>query len=292
MTLKLPRATHEGRVKIGKWELHAFNLDNAVRLFDRASFEAVLGVRRGESATKLLEKIADHPLMRTNALSASANVFARPIRFKSLTQGMLQGFDSEELITVCRLLLKAREFGILKATQALRYAQAAESLVVSLANVGLAALIDEATGFQKDRDRDALQALLDKYLNKELAAWAKRFPDEFYQEMFRLKGWKWQGMSINRPQVVGTYTRDIVYARLAPGIVEELEQRNPKDERGERKGRHHQLLTENIGHPALAQHLYAVIAFMRISPNWRKFKSTLQAAFPLKGDQLELGIDD
>jgi P63C domain len=76
---------------------------------------------------------------------------------------------------------------------------------------------------------------------------AKKFPDEFYQEMFRLKGWPWQGMSINRPQVVGYYTRDIVYARLAPGIVEELERRNPKDDKGERRGRHHQLLTDDIG---------------------------------------------
>jgi hypothetical protein len=77
--------------------------------------------------------------------------------------------------------------------------------------------------------------------------------------MFRLKGWQWQGMSINRPQVVGYYTRDIVYARLAHGIVEELERRNPKDDKGERRGRHHQLLTDDIGDPALAQHLYAVI---------------------------------
>ena len=99
-------------------------------------------------------------------------------------------------------------------------------------------------------------------------------------------------MSINRPQVVGTYTRDIVYSRLAPGIVEELERRNPRDEHGERKGKHHQLLTDDIGHPALAQHLYAVLALMRIAPNWRTFKSILQSAFPLKGDQLELGIDD
>jgi hypothetical protein len=164
--------------------------------------------------------------------------------------------------------------------------------VVSLANVGLAALIDEATGFQKDRDRRALQALLDKYLKKEFAAWAKKFPDEFYQEMFRLKGWQWQGMSFNRPQVVGYYTRDIVYAPLAPGIVEELERRNPKDDKGERKGRHHQLLTDDIGHPALAQHLYAVIALMRAASTWKKLCSLIQSAFPRKGDQLELGIDD
>ena len=56
----------------------------------------------------------------------------------------------------------------------------------------------------------------DRFLRKELAAWAKRFPDEFYQQIFRLQGWEWKGMSINRPQAVGHYTKDIVYARLAP----------------------------------------------------------------------------
>lgn len=286
------KATHEGRVRLGKWELHAFNLNNGLRVFDRVSFEAVLGIRVGELSAKRLARIASHPLMRGNPLAQSATLFARPVNFMTIQGISAHGFQAEELIDLCGFLLKAREFGVLRTSPDLRYAQAAEALVVSLANVGLAALIDEATGFQKDRDRQALQALLDKYLKKEFAAWAKRFPDEFYQQMFRLKGWEWQGMSINRPQVVGTYTRDIVYARLAPGIVEELEKRNPKDQKGERKGRHHQLLTDDIGHPALSQHLYAVIALMRASPNWRKFCSLLQSAFPRKGDQLEFNIED
>jgi hypothetical protein len=226
MSSKQPRASHTGRVSIGKWELHAFNLDNGVRLFDRESFETVLGIRRGESPGVQFGRISEHPLMKDHAFARSAGVFERPIRFKTIEGVVTVGYDSEELIGLCRFLLKARELGTLRNLKELRYAQAAESLVVSLANVGLAALIDEATGFQKDRDRRALQALLDKYLKKEFAAWAKKFPDEFYQEMFRLKGWQWQGMSINRPQVVGYYTREIVYARLAPGIVEELERRN------------------------------------------------------------------
>jgi hypothetical protein len=44
----------------------------------------------------------------------------------------------------------------------------------------------------------------------------QEIPNEFYQEMFRLKGWEWKGMSVNRPSVVGKYTNDLVYKRLAP----------------------------------------------------------------------------
>ena len=82
--------------------------------------------------------------------------------------------------------------------------------------------------------KQALQAILDAYLRKELAAWAKRFPDEFYEQMFRLRGWQWKGMKVNRPQIVGRYTNDLVYERLEPGILNELQTRNPKNQRGER----------------------------------------------------------
>jgi hypothetical protein len=71
--------------------------------------------------------------------------------------------------------------------------------------------IDEATGHQEVRDRLALQEILDKYLRKEFAKWAKRFPDEFYIEMFKLKGWEWRGMSVNRPWLVVNYTLMILF---------------------------------------------------------------------------------
>lgn len=45
--------------------------------------------------------------------------------------------------------------------------------------------------------------------------WAKRFPDEFYKQICRLKGWQWRGMKVNRPSVVAQYTTDLVYERLA-----------------------------------------------------------------------------
>ncbi len=65
-----------------------------------------------------------------------------------------------------------------------RIAKAASLLIRGLAYVGIVALVDEATGYQEVRDKRALQSILDKYLRKELAAWAKRFPDEFCKEMF------------------------------------------------------------------------------------------------------------
>jgi hypothetical protein len=110
--------------------------------------------------------------------------------------------------------------------------------------------------------------------------------------MFRLRGWNWPVPSARRPGIVGTYTNDLVYERLAPGILQELETRNPKDDHGNRRGRHHQLLTDDIGHPALAQHLHAVTSFMRASSKWDQFYRMMNRAFPKKGTTIELPFDD
>jgi hypothetical protein len=118
---------------------------------------------------------------------------------------------------------------------------------------------------------------------------AKRFPDEFYKHIFRLRGWQWKGRGKNPPQVVAAYTKDIVYARLAPQILEALEQRNPI-ESGRRKGAHHQLLTDDVGHPALAQHLHAVVTLMRVSKSWEQFKLMLDIAHPKRNDTLQLPL--
>ena len=139
------------------------------------------------------------------------------------------------------------------------------------------------------RSKQALQAILDAFLRKELAAWAKRFPDEFYEQIFRLRGWQWKGRGTNPPQVVAGYTKDVVYARLAPGIIEELERKNPS-EHGKRRAKHHQWLTEDVGHPAIAQHLHAVITLMRVSTSWDQFKLFLDQAHPRRGDTMQLPL--
>ena len=74
---------------------------------------------------------------------------------------------------------------------------AADAIKSALADIGILGLVDEATGFQDVRNRLALQEVFDAVLRKELAAWAKRFPDEFYKQIFRLRDWQWKGRHIH-----------------------------------------------------------------------------------------------
>lgn len=107
------------------------------------------------------------------------------------------GYSAEILPAVCEVWLRAREAGALQKQQ-LGRAQNAEILLRGLAHVGIVALIDEATGYQYDRDRDELHRLLAVYLTEERLAWAKRFPDEFYKQIYRLKEWPWPPNSAQR----------------------------------------------------------------------------------------------
>ena len=103
-------------------------------------------------------------------------------------------------------------------------------------------------------------------------------------------------MRVNRPQVVTKYTNDIVWDRLAPGVREELERLNPKTEQGRRRSRHHQWLTEDIGHSALQKHLNGVIVLMKsvvqAKGGWDEFKRRLQRVFPKINTNLDLPMED
>jgi len=82
-------------------------------------------------------------------------------------------------------------------------------LTRGFALVGISALIDEATGNQDVRARDALHKILEQYISKELMKWAKTFPDEFYRQLFRLRSWRYSFSSIKRPALVGKLTNDL-----------------------------------------------------------------------------------
>ena len=110
-----------------------------------------------------------------------------PIKYYTPNGVIAYGYSGDLIIDYCRAILDARKSRVFEGEVFARYAEAAEALVSSVAKVGIAALIDEATGNQDTRDRDALQVMLDRFLKQEFAAWAKRFPDEFYIELFRLK---------------------------------------------------------------------------------------------------------
>lgn len=283
-----PSATHTGEIIIGGAPIPCAVLSDGRRVVWQREVVGLLtgnkkgGLSRYLSATNMRQFAPEK--FKTGDFDETAIVFEMDGR-------KAHGFEAEDIVDICKMYMLARKAQVLLPSQ-IHLASQAEIIVLSLAKVGISALIDEATGYQEVRDRKALQALLDKYLRQEHAAWAKRFPDEFFKEMFRLREWAYPSVGGTRPGVVGKYINNLVYERLAPGLLRELEAKNPKTATGYRKAKHHQWLSDDVGHPALAAHLHSVIAFMRASSNWQQLIDLMDRAFPKKGDTLPLLLTD
>ncbi len=295
MAEKTLKATHRGVIdKFGELKIPCVVLEDGKRLLTQGGFLTTIGRSRtpkggtGVTVAEIPTFLAADNLK--SYIDDDLRISTIPIRY-FIGKSTRYGYRAELLPQICEVYLKARDNNELRGRQK-NIAERADVIIRALAHIGIIALVDEATGYQEIRDRKALQKILEKYLLKEHAKWAKRFPDEFYQRIFDLKNWQWKGMKVNRPSVVGKYTKDLVYERLAPGVLAELEKLNPPNEKGVRKSRHHQWLTEDIGHPDLQRHLAMLIALMRAASNWGKFMRSVERALPKKGDMIPLPIDE
>lgn len=278
------KAKYTGELHIGNKILGCAVLEDGTRVLTQSGILSALGRSNQPSSVEktgfgqlpaFLRGKHIEPYISENLRKAIA-----PLVFKPLHGGRdAYGYKAETLPLVCDVFLDARANGTLPANQ-LPIAKHCEILVRGLAHVGITALIDEATGYQYERARDALEEILTKFIAKELAQWVKTFDDEYYKELFRLKGLNYTNISNKRPKYFGHYTNDIVYRRLAPGILEELKSKAVSNGKVS-KIHHHRWLTRDFGHPKLREHIAAVTALMKASENWDQFKIMLNKVKPV-----------
>lgn len=270
-------------LKIGNIEIPCYVLEGDIRVLSQRGLQTGIGmsISGGTAGEQRMPRfIASLKEKGIETKDLTARIQA-PIRFIPPGGGSIAyGYEATILADICDAVLEARKKGGVLQRQQDHIADQCEILLRGFARVGIIALIDEATGFQYARNRKALEEILDQFLRKELGKWAKRFPDEFYEQMFRLRGWDYDRFSIARPSIVGKYTTDLVYSRLAPDLLKELLQREPRDQKGRLKHHLHRWLTDDIGHPELEKHLHALIALERASTSWDQFYRLVQRAFP------------
>lgn len=288
----VPKATHEGNLKIGELQLPVAVLSGGVRVLTSKALMTALGRpwKGTYKRTGLPNFIGASNLLPF--INQELRDVLQPIEYQPIKGKKILGYRAELLPLVCDVYLAARaEGGALTPGQMPTAAQA-EILVRSLSKIGIVALVDEATGYQDVRDRQALQAILDKYLTAEKAKWAKTFPDDFYKKLFRLRKWEYNPMSVKRPPLVGKLTNNIVYDRLAPGVLDKLDELNPRTEKGYRKEKHHQFFTTDYGIPELKQHILNLMFLMDAADGWKSFLVMLNRASPKKGSTLELPLNE
>ena len=290
------RATHgssDRPLVIGELSLPCYVLEDGRRVLSLGGMIRALGMSiggggkgEGDRLGRFLGSNSISPYV-SNELSSRIKT---PIRFHAPTGGSVAtGYEATILPEICDAILASRKSGTLRPQQS-HIAEQAEILVRGLARVGIIALVDEATGYQEVRDRKALEEILNKYISEELRKWTPTFPTDYFMQIFRLRNWTAPSFPTARPGIMAHYTNDIVYSRLAPGVLKELQQRNPIDEHGRRKHKHFQHLTETHGHPKLKEHLGDVVVLMKAASSWQEFRKLLDRVKPIVNTPGELPL--
>lgn len=283
----LPQATHIGELDMGGTRISCAVLEDGRRVLSQQSFVQAIG-RTGNVKRAARTEEGDFfkipPFLTADSLKPyvekylpTASTIA--IVYRTMTGQVAYGYQASFLPLVCRIFLDARRDKALGNKQK-HIADACEILLTSLANVAIDALIDEATGYQYNRTRDALQRLLEQYVSRELARWERTFEIDFYRHMYRLKGWPFNPASSKRTPQAARITADLAYDRIHPDLLRELKQVRVENEKPNTKL--HQWLTSGPagGHPRLKQHLEGVIALMSVADNWPQFMTWVNKRYP------------
>jgi general stress protein YciG len=289
-------ATHgssDRPLKIGEVDIPCYVLDDGTRVLSQRGLMAGLGMSRGstrgggDQMTAFSEQNYIKPFIN-NDLSAAIK---RPIKFKAPHGGVaVFGYPATVLADICEAVLAARKAGKLSERQE-NLAQQCEILVRGFARVGIVALVDEATGYERDKPARDLERILQAFIAAELQPWVRTFPTDFYQEMFRLRGLDYPTATVKRPQYFGMLTNDIVYKRLAPGVLEELKRVTEKNAEGRPRYKFFQKLTSNLGYPKLREHLGGVTTMMKLSEDWPDFMQKLDRLAPKFNTTIPLPLE-
>ena len=292
----VPIATHGAQdhpLKIGDIEIPCYVLADGRRVLIQNGMLTGLDMKQGTAGRGEGDRLAK--FLAGKAIIPYVNkdlydMIMSPIKFKTPTGGTAYGYEATILADICDAVLEARKSGRLNY-QSEHIAARCEILVRGFARVGIIALVDEATGYEKDRIKDALAQILEAFIAKELQPWLKTFPSDFYQEMFRLRNLPFPATSVKRPQYFGVLTNNIVYDRLAPGVREELQKNIPRNEAGRPTVKYFQKLTQNTGYPKLREHLGSIVTLMKLSDKWPDFMQKLDRLHPKFGSTIPMSLE-
>lgn len=287
-----PVSQYDGVLRVGDIEFDCAVLEDETRVISETKFMEAMGMYRSGALSTRRENAEDgartplhlaHKNLKPFVEKHLSGVHAEPVRYRAKNGSIGHGIRAEVLPKICEVWLDARKAGVLGSRQEM-IADKADILIRGFAHIGVVALIDEATGFQYARQRDALEKLLEEYLSEELRRWVKTFPAEYFRELCRLREVQYRP-DMRLPQYFGHLTNDIIYKRLHPRVLAQLQERTGRNDSGNRPNKLHQYLSDDVGHPKLLQHLGTVIGYMRLAKNYDEFREMLERGAPIPGDR-------
>jgi hypothetical protein len=283
----LLRASHKGNFKAEfglDVECYVLNDETKTAVISQRGMGQALGFSRqgGGRLPRFLEgkSIAPYLGLELKEKLRQPLIFQDPYAVSGVTLDRVYGFDVTLLIDVCKAIVAAEADGKLLANQK-GIAKQAHIILNASAKAGIRGLVYALAGY--DATKEEIIASFKFYVREEAREYEKEFPDQLYEEWYRLyripkpernKPWKFKHLTVNQ-----------VYRPLARsnGKIFKLtqEQRSSSEARYKRL---HQFLSE-IGVKALRTHLGQLLGIARISKTDVEYETHIRTLF---GDQLEM----
>lgn len=277
---KEPEARYYGELTLGTNTVDCYVLETSERVI---SLSATVSAITGRTGANLGEYIGVQPL---KPYINKDIVLGETINFKIQGNPTLgKGITVETFLDICKAYVTAFSKEELKTNRQREIAIKCSILLSACAKVGLIALIDEATGYQYDREQDALQFKMKLYIADEMRPWEKAFPDELWVEFGRLTNWK--GPIHSRPKWWGKLVNELVYSYLDIDVYEWLINNAPKPKGGMN---YHQWLTSQYGLKKLIEHLWMLIGMARSCITMRELRERMAIQYGRQNIQLNLFI--
>ncbi|OGD57391.1 MAG: hypothetical protein A3J48_04125 [Candidatus Doudnabacteria bacterium RIFCSPHIGHO2_02_FULL_46_11] len=270
MKSKLPKAWGSGPIRLNGVEIECAILMDGTPILNKGRMMKALkrpwrGKSRSDSPT-FIGAMNLQPFIKSELRALFAGI-------EYLDKGRkVTGYDAKILPLVCQVYRDAQRASALTASQ-LPTAQACEVLSDAFAITGLTALIYEQLGYEKFKHPEAFRMLIESYMAEEVRKWSKEYPDELFFQMDRIYG-NQPTTSRNRPMYYAKFIRKYIYTPIEKGeILRELDTRNPRNKKGNRKYRHHSHLSVDVGLPAMKAQIWQVLATLKISSDKRRFEN-------------------
>lgn len=248
-----PFAKYRGDLLLGDATVDCYVLDTKERVISLGATVKALAERTGGNLGDYIGAQALKPFINKDLILGETIGFNLPG-----TQFTGKGIPAERFLEICQGYVSALSANALSTDRQREIAIRCSILLSSCAKVGLIALIDEATGYQYEREEDALQIKLRAFIADELRDWEKTFPDELWEEFGRLT--KWGGPLHSRPKWWGKLVMELIYTALDPDVAKYLKENKPPARYGQN---YHQWLTSDVGLKSLIPHIHQVIGISK-----------------------------
>lgn len=281
----------KGELKLGDFSIPCYVLENGTRVISGRGIQQSLKIVENKNSGTKIGLIL-------NNLTLKPFIFRNlgPAHFEPLEcyDGVLKinGYEATVLVDICDGMLEARKHIELTDRQKI-IADQCEVLVQSFAKVGIISLVDEATGYQYDRERFELQKILNAYISDEILKWQLTFTDDFYKNIYRLWGLPFVPKYIrNKPSFIGKLTSKYIYELLPQGVVDKIKEKTGKTSKGNWKYKWHQSLTPEIGREHLKKQIIEVTTLMSISKTKEQFDELFQLKYKTVPVQLQSEFEE